>query len=63
MEFNIPIVNESIDTDDPAESAQNFGGAVLGFTALAGAAGVSTYLYTRLKNVAGVEGQTFPEGI
>jgi len=63
MEFNIPIVDTEIDTDDPAESASNFGGAVLGLGFLAAAAGTATYLYQRVKNVAGVEGDTLPEGL
>lgn len=63
MEFTIPIVDTEIDTNDPAESASNFGGAVLGLGFLAGAAGLATYLYTRVKEVGGIEGSTLPEGI
>lgn len=63
MQFEIPIVDTEIDTDDPAESATNFGGAVVGLGLFAAAAGIATYGYSRVKSIAGVEGSTLPEGL
>lgn len=62
MEYEIPIVGTTIDTDDPAESAKSFGGAVLGILSLTAAAAVATFSYQRLKSVAGVDGETVDVG-
>jgi hypothetical protein len=63
VEFQIPFVETEVDTDDPSESAMNIGGAVAGILLLFGATGIASYLYSRFKSVAGVEGETEIPGV
>jgi len=63
MEFNIPIVDEEVTTDDAGESGESLLGAFLGFLALFGIVGAASYTYNRAKDVAGVDGETEIPGI
>jgi hypothetical protein len=64
MEFEIPVVDTEVDTEQPGDSLRNVAGAVLGVGALAGVVGIATYGYNRVKSIAGVDGSTTPvEGV
>lgn len=63
MEFEIPVADAEVDTSDLSGSLKSVGGAVAGFVALFGSVGIATYLYNRVKNLAGVEGQQNIPGV
>jgi len=64
MDYNIPIVDEEVSTDDGSEGvAMPILGGIMGFLTLFGIVGASSFAYGRVKEVAGVDGETEIPGV
>jgi hypothetical protein len=63
MEYNIPIVDEEVSTDDTESVTMPIFGALMGFLTLFGVIGAATYLFNRAKEMAGVDGETEIPGV
>ncbi|MFC7131652.1 sugar kinase [Salinibaculum sp. GCM10025337] len=63
MEFEIPVVDQEVDTDDPEQSALSVAGAVIGTLFLFMTIGVASYIYNRATEIAGVDGEAEIPGV
>lgn len=64
MEFTIPIADQEVSTDDGAgDAAGSVVAALVSFLALFGVVGAASYVYNRMKDVAGVDGETEIPGV
>jgi hypothetical protein len=62
VDYTIPLVDTTIDTDEPVESLKNFGTGVLALVSFTGMVAAATFAYRRVKAAAGVEGETVDVG-
>lgn len=60
MEYNIPVVDTEVSSEDPDGSVMRVIGAVLGFLTLFGVVGVASAVYTRVRDSLGVEETEVP---
>lgn len=58
MEYQIPFVDQEVSTSDPSGSLTNLAEGALGITTLFALTAAGSYLFSRVKSGAGVEGNT-----
>lgn len=54
MEFEVPVVNTEVDTEDPGASGLNILGAVVGTGILMGVVAAASYGFNRVQDAVGV---------
>lgn len=63
MEFEIPVFDTEVDTDDLGGSAQNLAAAVGGGIGLLGVLAAANYGFSKLQDITGVDTEASVPGV